>query len=64
METILIVDDEKNYTLILSAILEDEGLRDAFRQQWSGGAGHPCRIRRGSGFDGYENAGHGRDPSS
>ena len=25
METILIVDDEKNYTLILSAILEDEG---------------------------------------
>jgi two-component system NtrC family response regulator len=25
METILIVDDEKNYTLILAAILEDEG---------------------------------------
>ncbi len=25
METILIVDDEKNYTLILSAVLEDEG---------------------------------------
>jgi len=25
METILIVDDEKNYTLVLSAILEDEG---------------------------------------
>ncbi|MCU0614441.1 MAG: response regulator, partial [Desulfobacterales bacterium] len=25
METILIVDDEKNYPLILSAILEDEG---------------------------------------
>ena len=25
METILIVDDEKNYTLILAAVLEDEG---------------------------------------
>jgi len=25
METVLIVDDEKNYTLILSAVLEDEG---------------------------------------
>jgi two-component system NtrC family response regulator len=25
METVLIVDDEKNYTLILAAILEDEG---------------------------------------
>lgn len=25
METILVVDDEKNYTLILSAVLEDEG---------------------------------------
>ena len=25
METILIVDDEKNYTLILSAVLEDAG---------------------------------------
>jgi two-component system NtrC family response regulator len=25
MDTILIVDDEKNYTLILSAVLQDEG---------------------------------------
>ena len=25
METILIVDDEKNYLLVLSAVLEDEG---------------------------------------
>ena len=25
METVLIVDDEKNYPLILSAILEEEG---------------------------------------
>ena len=25
METILIVDDEKNYPLILSAVLEEEG---------------------------------------
>ena len=25
METILVVDDEKNYLLVLSAVLEDEG---------------------------------------
>ena len=28
METILVVDDEKNYLLVLSAVLEEEGYED------------------------------------
>jgi PleD family two-component response regulator len=39
METILIVDDEKNYTLILAAILEDEGFETLTANSGSGGAG-------------------------
>ena len=47
METILIVDDEKNYPLILSAVLEDEG----YETLSAGGGAEALSIIEGSDVD-------------
>ena len=47
METILIVDDEKNYLTILSALLEDEG----FEVLTASGGSEALEIHKSSDLD-------------
>jgi len=56
METILIVDDEKNYLLVLSAVLEEEGYEVLTASAvWK--PGDPEILRCGPRVDRHENAG-------
>ena len=60
METILVVDDEKNYLLVLSAVLEEEGYEVLTAQSGP----EALEIQKSSDLDlnsyGHENARHGR----
>ncbi|MCK7509685.1 MAG: hypothetical protein MZV70_40340 [Desulfobacterales bacterium] len=60
METILIVDDEKNYLLVLSAVLEEEG----YEVLTAPGGLEALEIHKASdarpGAHRHEDAGHGR----
>jgi len=43
METVLVVDDEKNYPLILGAVLEEEGFEGSDSKQRQG---RPLKFRK------------------